>query len=263
MNHGARNRVRKLEKRLSKAEKLVPAVVAKMQQSVEKMETTFTIIRGRARVHTTAVAAIVMWGEPKIDEPLMCAWKRTLEYHGFDKEGATKELRRSILTGLPLDGDRDEWRTNDELRATQKIYPLIVDDAHYRSPRGWWDPSIVHAPESSRFSEVFKTAPGWLLKFTHMEIDAAALEFDLPDLSDELSWGVEAVKDAERWPLLPLGTIAAGGPVCAAPQDGLSANERRFYEEMQKRPKDEWSRFERRRMQQLVKRLSLKKLDAD
>jgi hypothetical protein len=88
-----------------------------------------------------------------------------------------------------------------------------------------------------------------------MAIDAQVLEFDLPDLSDEINWGVEGLKDAQRWPLLPLGTIAAGDP-CAAPDDGLSANERRFREEIQKRPKDEWSRFERRRMQQLVQRLS-------
>jgi hypothetical protein len=264
MDRGSRQRIWKLERLLSKTERLLPAVLTKLEKSQLPLETAYSITRHTVRVHATAVAAIAMWGEPKIDEPLICAWKRTLAYHGLDREDAIKGLKaRSILTGLLFDRDRDddiEWRQCDELRATQKIYPLIVDDHEYRSSHGWWNPHIVHASEPARFTEVFRTAPVWLLEFTNIQMDAPILEFDLPDLSDELSWGVEGVKDAARWPLLPLGTIAAGDPVCAVAEefDGLSSKERRFYEEIQKRPREEWSRFERRRAQQLVKRLSPK-----
>src|SRR5262245_60621728 len=99
-----------------------------------------------------------------------------------------------------------------------------------------------------------KDAPVWLLLFTQMRMDAAVLEFDLPDKSLQLLWGVEGVKDAERWPRLPLGTLAAGDPVCIAPKEfggDLSPEEQRFYQGVKKRPEEEWSRVERRRMQAL------------
>ena len=211
MNRESRHRIWKLEKLLSKTEKLVPAVLAKMEQSQIPLAIQRKI---KARVHATAVAAIAMWGEPKIEEPLICAWKRTLAYHGLDREDAIKELKgRSIMTGVLDDDDEIDWRPLDELRAIQKIYPLIVDDPEYRSSHGRWDPYIVHARESARFTEVFRTAPVWLLKFTIIQLDAPILQFDLPDLSDKLSWGAEGVKDAKRWPRLPLGTMAAGDPV--------------------------------------------------
>jgi hypothetical protein len=115
-----------------------------------------------------------------------------------------------------------------------------------------------------------------LLQFTRIWLDAPVLGFDLPDISAELLWGVEGVKDAERWPRLPLGTMAAGDPVCIAPEEfgsdlspeefgsdlspeefgsDLSPEERRFYQEMKKRPEEEWSRLERRRMRALIERL--------
>jgi hypothetical protein len=263
MNREARHQIWKLEKLLSKTETRIAAALAKMEQSRIPLETRFDLMRSDVRPHATAVAAIAVWGEPKIDEPLICAWKRTLAYHGLDREEVIRELPvRSISTGLLIAGDHGDirwWEKDDELRATE-IYPLIVDDPDYRSPRGWWDPHIVHAPEQARFTEIFRTAPVWLLEFTKIQMDSLVLEFDLPDLSGELNWGVEGVKDAERWPLLPLGTITAGDPVCAAPEefDGLSSEERRFYEEIQKRSKEEWSRVERRRVQQLAKRPSPK-----
>ena len=118
-----------------------------------------------------------------------------------------------------------------------------------------------NAPESARFTEIFRTAPVWLLQFTHIDFDAPILEFDLPDMSAELIWGMEGVKDSKRWPLLPLGTMAAGDTVCIAPEEfgsDLSPQERRFYQEMKERPEDEWSRLERRRMRELIERLSPK-----
>jgi hypothetical protein len=88
-----------------------------------------------------------------------------------------------------------------------------VDDPDYGRRHSWWDPSIVHAPESPRFTEIFSAAPVWLLQFTTLRLDAQMLEFELPDISADLIWGVEGVKNSKRWPLLPLGTMAAGDPV--------------------------------------------------
>jgi hypothetical protein len=259
MDRRSRQRIWKLERLLSKTERLLPAVLTKLEKSREPLEAMFGRLREGIRLHTTAVAAIVISGEPKIDEPLVRAWERTLAHHRIDAaEGSTLDAEDPRLN------DDVEDSALHELRAAEKMYPAIVDDPdygrpHYSRPDGyWWDPGIVHAPESATFTEIFRTAPVWLLQFTRIQLDAPVLEFDLPDISAELLWGVEGIKDAERWPRLPLGTMAAGDPVCIAPEEfgsDLSPEERRFYQEMKKRPEEEWSRLERRRMRALIERL--------
>ena len=166
---------------------------------------------------------------------------------------STNKLERPTISQK-----KTQKRRFPRLRAAERMCPAIVDDPDYRRPHYWWDPGSVHAPQSARFTEIFRTAPVWLLQFTRIWLDAPVFEFDLPDISAELLWGVEGVKDAKRWPRLPLGTMAAGDPVCIAPEEfgsDLSPEERRFYQEMKKRPEEEWSRLERRRMRALIERL--------
>ena len=254
MDRSSRHRVWKLERLLSKAEKLLPAVLTKREESRVSLEQRFRIILPTIRWHATAVAAIVLFGKPKIDEPLVRAWARTLAYYGI--EGATTP--NNDLQDDTLD---DDWMdlemtpNNDQHKAAKKIYPVIVEDPDYARPQHRWDPDIVHAPESARFTEIFRTAPGWLLEFCYIELDARLLEFNLPNLSAEHVWGVEGLKDLERWPLLPLGTMAAGKEA----DSDLSPGERRFYREMRDRPREEWSRSERRMMSELIKRVPLQK----
>jgi hypothetical protein len=265
MDRDSRQRIWKLERLLSKAERLLPAVVTKtkLEESQLSLNETFRVLRESIRYHTTAVAAIVLSGEPKIDEPLVHAWDRTLSHYRIDAHEVTRRYEAEIskpyhLQDLPDDYDPEDPTRSEFRAAAQKMYPAIVEDPDYERPGYWWNPSIVHASESLRFTEIFSTAPGWLLEFTRMRLDAQALEFHLPDRSAELIWGVDGIKDAKRWPLLPLGTMAAGGPVCIAPESDLSPEEQRFYQEMKARPEEEWSRFDRRRMHALIERLSPK-----
>lgn len=106
------------------------------------MEETIDRIREFVRLHTIAVAAIVISGEPKIDEPLIRAWERTLAHYRIDVEDST--LNDWVGDGTP-----------HELGAAGKMYPAIVDDPDFGKPHYWWEPSIVHAPESARFTEIF------------------------------------------------------------------------------------------------------------
>jgi hypothetical protein len=239
MDRSSRHRVWKLERLLSKTEGLVSAVLTKSEESKASLEAAFRVLRPAIRCHATAVAAIVISGEPKIDEPLVRAWARTLAHYRIDVEDLTSKI--------------------DQREAAQKLYPPIIEDRDYTSPHPWRDLSIVHAPESARFTEIFKTAPGWLLEFTRIGMDALALKFGLPDIPVESVWGVDGIEDEKRWPLLPLGTMAAGGPIPKEADSDLSPEERRFYREMRDRPREEWSRSERRTMAELMKRVPLEK----
>jgi hypothetical protein len=226
--------------------KLVSAARAKREKSqAEEFARLMPLIRRYARLHATAVAAIIISGDPKIDEPLVRAWERTLAHYRLEIKDPTPN--NYIKGPFP------------ELRVAEKIYPAIVEDPDYGRPHSRWDPRIAHAPESARFTEIFRTAPVWLLQFTGIGLDASLLEFDLPDISAEAVWGTEGVKDSKRWPRLPLGTMAAGDPVRTPAEEfesDLSPEEERFYQKMKEKPEEEWSRLERRRMLELIERLS-------
>ena len=86
---------------------------------------------------------------------------------------------------------------NDLHEAAQELYPTIIGDRE----------------ELSRFTEIFRRAPVWLLQFTGMALDARFLKFELPNISKKLRWGSFGFDNSRHWPLLPLGTIFAGAPI--------------------------------------------------
>lgn len=72
---------------------------------------------------------------------------------------------------------------------------------------------IIREGEEDLISKTLKHAPVWLLKFTLVPLDARYLKLELPDLSAAPAWGSLGLRDARRWPLLPLGIMTAGHPV--------------------------------------------------
>jgi hypothetical protein len=160
--------------RLSKLEKLVSAAQKEREQRENQAAQELPY---HARRHATAVAAIVLAGQPKIDEPLIMAWARALQHYGINV---------NVLVGM-----------DDQVRAAQRLLPIIIGSEH----------------SSARFSEIFSTAPVWLLQFTGISLDARLLKFHVPDISQRLTWGSAGYKDALRWPLLPSGVMTAGDPI--------------------------------------------------
>jgi hypothetical protein len=210
-----------------------------------------------ARCHATAVAAIVLSGQPRLDEPLIRAWARVLQHY-------------EISVNEPV-----EW--HDQVAAASRLRPIILGTEE----------------DSARFTEIFSTAPVWLLQFTGMAMDARLLKFHLPDISETLTWGSRGFEEARRWPLLPLeDTITAGVPIpdldprrlwiilfcmMTGPIPDLADTLLRKDEEtredeeirsdslfqdicfaldLDEKPEKEWSRYEKRRMRKLSERIS-------
>jgi hypothetical protein len=68
--------------------------------------------------------------------------------------------------------------------------------------------------ESTRFTELFRAAPEWLLWFTGVPLlDAPLLKFNLPKPRMTPRWGSEGYKETINWPLLPLGRMTDGRPI--------------------------------------------------
>ena len=176
MDRSSRRRVCKAEEALSIAKK----------QHEEKRKKELESYVSSARLHATAVAAIVLSGQPKIDEPLIQAWTRALQHYGVQ----------------PLPQDEiyfdDRSRLNKQNVAAQKLVFEILGGAK----------------ESERFTEIFRTAPDWLLHFTQTFLDAGSLQLGLrPTKIPFTKWGRTGYEESLGWPLLPLGTMMGGDPV--------------------------------------------------
>jgi hypothetical protein len=225
-------------------------VSSKLKAQRERREKCARAMPTHARRHATAVAAIVLAGEPKIDEPLVQAWARTLRHYEIAIE--------------------DPANKSEQVRAAQRLLPIIAG----------------RQALSSRFAEIFSTAPAWLLQFTRTVLDAWILKFRLPEMKPNPNWGTVGFADAEHWPFLPLGVLTAGEPIpdddvrhlrlamqsmvppidripkdfdWFAPRDdpshkgGTIPDDFAFASSLFEKAELEWSAYERRRMRKFVR----------
>jgi hypothetical protein len=91
MNRRSRLRVEKCEELLSAAQ----------QEHDDRLEQWQQVAQTHARRHATAVAAIVLAGHPRIDDPLRLAWARALQHYGVgskDQVAASQLLRPKCLS---------------------------------------------------------------------------------------------------------------------------------------------------------------------
>src|SRR6516165_12821770 len=93
----------RIERQLLKLENMLSLA---QKQDEERRKKDYEIYVSLARPHATAVAAIVLAGKPKVDEPLAEAWKRALRHYKIE--------------------DRYNW---DHVHAAKQLFPLIVGDA--------------------------------------------------------------------------------------------------------------------------------------
>ena len=148
-----------------------------------------------AYMHAIQVAAVVLYGKPKIEEPLGIAWSRveeklTKKFAAAAKESWIREFEEEL---------------HPMFRARFLYVPLMFD----KLPGG---------NNNLKFERIFSEAPAWLLKFTAVEWDAKLLGFKLRKLVGTPELGRNARLGRNNWPSLPEGTIDAGGP-CSEPDE--------------------------------------------
>ena len=153
-----------------------------------------TLLHRWARLHAIQVAAVVLYGEPKMEEPLSVAQLRMQEK--LDKEFAAA-AEESGFVNVGKKGT---------LGSIAHLCPLLMFNA------------LPGANDNLKFERIFSKAPVWLLKFTGVEWDAKLLGFKLRKLVGAPELGSEARLERNQWPFLPEGTIDAGGP-CSEPDE--------------------------------------------
>jgi hypothetical protein len=182
---------RRRRQRISKVEELLSA--AKKERERKRKKFYEGCLR-HAQLHAIAVAAIALSGKPEIDEPLSEAWTRALQHYRIETRPLDFYIR--YLDKAPI---------KRQVEAAEELAPIIFPI------------TLKKAEESARFTEIFKTAPVWLLNFTFMSFDAFLLNFGLPDQAwrpaPGTKWGRTGYYESRQWPLIPSGTMTDGDPV--------------------------------------------------
>ena len=133
----------------------------------EKADSRFEeFVRNYAFIHTSNLSALILYGDPKIDEPLSFAWRRCLESAEWQK-------RREKYGGWDENGGDscgDPFVSHGATRIAKYFREHFL-------------PDLPGADEVEKFSLILKKAPPWLLWFTYGDVDAQILGMKLPDLS--------------------------------------------------------------------------------
>jgi hypothetical protein len=136
-------------------------------------------LRRAAWDHLTMVVAVVLHGDPRIDERLEIAWRRTL-----DRLGLTETPPRDLLI---------------------KVRDILCDQLPGDSPL-------------EKLARVLSSAPPWILSFCLCSMDAVIFKIPL-QLKGPLPEQCRSEIARPSWPRLPRGAFADGGPMPEKPED--------------------------------------------
>jgi len=147
----------------ARLERLAEAYLRPKEETASQFE---EFVRNYAFIHTANLSALILYGDPKIAEPLSFAWRRCLESAEWQK-------RREKYGGWDENG-RDSCGDPFVSHGATRIAKYFRE--HFL-------PDLPGADEREKFSLILKKAPPWLLWFTYGDVNARILGIKLPDLS--------------------------------------------------------------------------------
>jgi hypothetical protein len=150
-------------RQIARLEKLAQPYIQWKRQGQASIE---RVLRNDASLIIANLALLILYGNPKIDEPLLAAWERCRESAAWqscrEKHGGFDEYRRE--KGTPF----------DDLGAS-----FIA--SYFRR---YFIPELPGANETDKLNDaIFELAPPWLLWFTHGDVFGKILGLKLPDFS--------------------------------------------------------------------------------
>jgi hypothetical protein len=164
-----------MRRRLERLDLLIGPYLRRREKALRALSRS---IAASARNHIIILAGLVLYGEPKLDEPLEQAWARCVQRCKSMKQ---ERLPFEELVRLEV----------------QKRYPDGSDED---------------------YQNIIDSAPHWLLRFTSAWVSTQALGLKLPDLSDAPPYHHLGFRASLCWPNLPKGTLQTGSPLPREPQ---------------------------------------------
>ena len=198
-------------RQMSRLEKLAARAI----DYVERRDDAFKQwLKHSASLHAISLGALILYGNPNVNEPLSDAWQRC--------SGRFPSLQRAI-----------QFRSFNSQTFAEEIADIV---------RKVVISDLPGSTEVEKLQNMFFSAPPWLIWFTFADFTANFLGLALPDLSSVTSFGrSKAVFDI--WPAVPDCKFEVR-PHCDDIDYGISARDADFFEEISKFQKNEglaWS----------------------
>jgi hypothetical protein len=207
-SHARRRQVDRFEKRTEKS-------LEKLRQRNSEIVTGLALdLRPDALAHAINLGLLILYGKPKIGEPLSRAWERV-----------EKKCPTLVEYGLTPFRDRVMARSTGLFFRKGEMF---------RFPG---------ADEQEQFAAMFAAAPPWLIHFTYADFTAFVLGIKAPDLSSVAKY-LRSEKVLLNWPVLPDGAFEF---VLQPPLEPLTESERKLVRDALLGLNDQSTPRERRR----------------
>ncbi len=205
-------------RQLSRLEKLAAPVIDHVRRKDNALETW---IKHAATLHAVSLGTLILYGDPRADEPLLNAWRRCSKKF--------PDLQRlEILKSLGAQS------------YAENVAEIVRQDVMCELPG-----SI----EKEKFQNLFSSAPPWLVWFTFADFTACELGLTLPDLSSVNDFArSKAVLD--NWPALPDGKFEVR--IRNLGDQNISVSDAMFLIDMYKVPEEQMTRLERKRFLSVI-----------
>jgi hypothetical protein len=211
-------------RQVARLEKLAGPTIEQVRQAEEDFKVR---IKNSATSHAIGLGALILYGNPKEDEPLSDAWERCVE---------------RFPTLQPCKADK-RWMSAEGY--ARKVAEIVAEKVMAELPG---------TTKRERFQNLFSSAPPWLIWFTFADRTGAILNLTLPDLSSVTNFR-RSKSVFEKWPALPDGKFES----CIRSDDlgaeGLSVEDAAFLVDMHKVPEEKMTRLDRKRYHSLFDKL--------
>ena len=212
-------------RRLARLEKLAEPTIERVRRADEAFKAR---TRDDATSHAIGLGALILYGNPKEDEPLSEAWQRCMER--FPNQQLALERNKGLLT----DGNYIPY-----------VAKIVGEKVTAELPG---------STEKEKFQNLFSTAPPWLMWFTFADFSAAFLDLTLPDVSSVEHF--ERSKSVfEKWPDLPDGKFEFRIRSDDSDLKGFSARDLGFLKDMHEVPVKKMTRLDRKRYLSILRKL--------
>jgi hypothetical protein len=212
-------------RRIARLEKLAKPTIERVRQSDKALNAR---IRDDATSHAIGLGALILYGNPKEDEPLSEAWQRCIERF------PNQELALERMKGLLTNG-------NYIPHAAEIVGEKVMAE-------------LPGSTEKEKFQNLFSSAPPWLIWFTFADFTADFLDLTLPDLSSVRHF--ERSKSVfEKWPDLPDGKFEFRIRSDDFDLKGFSVRDLFFLKDMHQVPEEKMTRLDRKRYLSLFEKL--------
>ena len=192
-------------RQIARLEKLATPYINRRRESTAHM---LEFMRGKAFAYVSNLGLLILYGNPKIDEPLLNAWDRVRKSAAW--QACRKHHPDFAEYGREDQGDFCEPGCNDQ---TDFAEGECADQKHFSEYRGteyfdklsgmyiatpfdklgvmyiaayfgaYFIPDLPGADETEKLNAIFEKAPQWLLWFTHCDVYGSILGLKLPDFT--------------------------------------------------------------------------------